>query len=160
MLLSSQHLGEGRLDQTKPEIVTYYNSTKGGVDTLDKLISTYTCKRRTRRWPMVVFSFLIDTAAVNAFVVYTSLVEYQKNKSHRRRLFLFDLGCELIKDFADYTKSHSQMPPIRLNRTSIESTKRGRCKSCPRSLDRKATTKCSACTAFICKDHVFCDACC
>nr|XP_042902448.1 piggyBac transposable element-derived protein 4-like [Parasteatoda tepidariorum] len=39
----------------KPQIILDYNSTKGAVDTLDQLLSTYICKRKTNRWPMIVF---------------------------------------------------------------------------------------------------------
>ncbi|XP_037552794.1 piggyBac transposable element-derived protein 4-like, partial [Nematolebias whitei] len=46
----------------KPEIILDYNKNKGGVDTLDKLTATYTCQRMTRRWPMVVFYNILDTA--------------------------------------------------------------------------------------------------
>jgi hypothetical protein len=31
-------------DQCKPEIITFYNGTKGGVDNLDKMCAQYTCK--------------------------------------------------------------------------------------------------------------------
>ena len=33
----------------KPEIIKYYNKTKGGVDTMDKMLGEYTVKRRTLR---------------------------------------------------------------------------------------------------------------
>ena len=37
-----------------------YNATKGGVDNLDKLVSAYSCKRRTLRWPLVIFFDILD----------------------------------------------------------------------------------------------------
>lgn len=40
---------------TKPEIIKYYNQTKGGVDTMDKMSSEYTVKRRTNRWLLAFF---------------------------------------------------------------------------------------------------------
>ena len=39
----------------KPEIIQFYNSTKGGVDTIDQLCGNYSVTRRTRRWPLCVF---------------------------------------------------------------------------------------------------------
>ena len=35
--------------EKKPEVILYYNSTKSGVDNLDRMMRTYTFKRMTRR---------------------------------------------------------------------------------------------------------------
>ena len=53
LLLSTLH-NDDKVDEKtqKPEIITDYNKTKGGVDTVDQLCKTYTVKRSTRRWPM------------------------------------------------------------------------------------------------------------
>ena len=40
----------------KPEVIHDYNKTKGGVDTFDKMVRGYSCKRKSNRWPMTVFS--------------------------------------------------------------------------------------------------------
>ncbi|KAJ8889165.1 hypothetical protein PR048_008659 [Dryococelus australis] len=50
----------------KPEIVTFYNSTKGGVDVVDKLCATYNTSRNSRRWPMTIFYSLWNIAGINA----------------------------------------------------------------------------------------------
>lgn len=65
ILLSTMH-DTGVVDRTpenqkkKPEIVLFYNATKGAVDTVDKMAHAYTVKRRTKRWPMVMFFNIID----------------------------------------------------------------------------------------------------
>ena len=59
---STLHL-EKKVDTSeykKPQAILNYNSTKGVVDTLDKMISCYTCRRKTKRWPVVVFSNVLD----------------------------------------------------------------------------------------------------
>ena len=33
----------------------YYNSKKGGVDTMNQLIRTYSTKQMTHHWPMAIF---------------------------------------------------------------------------------------------------------
>ena len=38
-----------------PQIVQYYNFTKGGVDSLDQMIGGNSAKRMTGRWPMYFF---------------------------------------------------------------------------------------------------------
>ena len=49
----------------KPDIVTFYNATKGGVDTVDQMSSLYNCARNTRRWLMVIFYRLLNIAGIN-----------------------------------------------------------------------------------------------
>ena len=77
----------------KPAMITYYNKTECGVDTFDQMIGTYTCKRQTRRWPLIMWYNMLDVAALNAFVVFTDQhPEYESGKSHKRRLFLKELA--------------------------------------------------------------------
>ena len=80
----------------KPNIIKYYNQTKGGVDNMDKLLSKYSTKRRTNRWPLSLFFNIIDVSAVAAFVIY--MEHNQKfTSTNRRRKFLKDLSLELCK---------------------------------------------------------------
>ena len=99
VLLSTQHhdaeVHEDREDK-KPEIILHYNRTKGAVDTLDKLLRTYSCQRKCRRWPQVFFGNLVDIAAYNAFVIFLfCFPEFMERKSYRRRLYLEKLAFEL-----------------------------------------------------------------
>ena len=59
----------------KPEIVTFYNSTKGGVDTFDQVIRCYSSKRKTNRWPVALFFNVLDIAAYNAYILYTNDIQ-------------------------------------------------------------------------------------
>lgn len=56
-------------DIQKPEIISYYNSTKGGVDALDEKCSIYSTER-TRRWPLAIFYRLLNISGVNSYVLY------------------------------------------------------------------------------------------
>lgn len=58
-------------EHRKPTIIMDYNKCKGGVDTLDQLVRHYTCKRKTKRWPLAVFCDLLDIAAYDALILYT-----------------------------------------------------------------------------------------
>ncbi|KAJ8938715.1 hypothetical protein NQ314_011370 [Rhamnusium bicolor] len=65
VLLSSMHIGSNEVaddTQKKPEIIQFYNSTKSGVDVVEKLCATYNVGRSTRRWPMVIFFHLLGGA--------------------------------------------------------------------------------------------------
>jgi hypothetical protein len=68
---------------------------KAGVDTIDQMTRTYSCKRKTRRLPLVVF-YMLDISAINAYVIWKALnPNWNSNKSHKRRLYLLHLGKEL-----------------------------------------------------------------
>ena len=101
IVLSSMHTDAGISDRPdkKPEIIMWYNQTKGGVDTLDQMVSTYSTKRMTRRWPMVIFYDMLDICAVNSFVLWTAInPNWHQHNLHRRRLFLKEMGQELVKE--------------------------------------------------------------
>jgi len=57
-------------EHQKPEIILFYNDTKGGVDTKNQMCR-HTCESGTRRWPMAMFYNLVDIdVALNAFVIW------------------------------------------------------------------------------------------
>ena len=54
----SMHMSE-KVEETqsaKPEILKHYNKTKGGVDTMEKMLGEYIVKRQTLRWPLAFFT--------------------------------------------------------------------------------------------------------
>lgn len=158
-------------DKRKPEVVTFYNSTKGGVDTTDQLSSLYSVSRKTRRWPMVVFFCLLNTAGINAQVIVASNKKFAEKIV--RRKFLQELGISLVKPFME-ERVHIVSLPKKL-RSEIkkflpadeepaaprERLARGRCDVCPRSRDRKTPFSCEKCYKMICKEHmkVVCEDC-
>ena len=84
-------------EKKKPEVILFYNSTKGGVDTMDQMLRCYSIKRMTQRWPMVIFYNMVDVSAMNAFIVWTSIhPSTSANKGNERRKFLITLGKELL----------------------------------------------------------------
>ncbi|XP_066260434.1 piggyBac transposable element-derived protein 4-like [Euwallacea similis] len=94
----------------KPVIILDYNKCKGGVDTLDKSVSCYSCRRKTNRWPQVVFSNMLDISAFNAFVLFTAANHNHNWKEGcfaKRRHFLENLGMQLI---TPYIKKRQTLP--------------------------------------------------
>ena len=47
----------------RPEIIKYQDSQQDQ----DRMLQTYTCRRQTRRWPIVLFYNLLDIAAIIPF---------------------------------------------------------------------------------------------
>lgn len=57
-------------DKKKPDIITFYNRTKTGVDLVDQYCQNYNVARNTKRWEMVIFYNLLNVAAINALCIY------------------------------------------------------------------------------------------
>lgn len=81
------------LDSGKPEMIAWYNLTKGGVDSMDEKCAKYSCSRRTRRWPLAIFYEVIDICSANSFIMYGS--HPQNNSS--RFYFVEELADALVK---------------------------------------------------------------
>ncbi|KAF2903357.1 hypothetical protein ILUMI_02824 [Ignelater luminosus] len=89
--------------KNKPEIIHYYNSMKGDVDNMDKMVTYYSTKRRTCRWLPVMFYNMIDVACLASYIIHTS-----KNPLAKKYLFQ-----ELEKSLAMHSiESRSQMPYV------------------------------------------------
>lgn len=100
-MLSTMHHDKAiNLDvKSKSDIQLFYNSTKAGVDTADKMCKQYTVRSMTRRWPMVHMQNMIDVCGVNAYTLW-SMNEGQEEYEtrHNRRKFLLTLAHELAID--------------------------------------------------------------
>ena len=68
---SDASIDESIGDKQKLSVVTFYNGTKGGLDTADKKCAATFCSRRTNRWPISLFHSLIEKVCLNFFVIYS-----------------------------------------------------------------------------------------
>lgn len=93
----------------RPEIIQFYDRTKGGVDALDELIATYRCRRKVNRWPVALFCHMLDISACNAFIIHTKMnPSWQwsiEAKNARRKFFLKELGQSLCSPYTQRHKS-------------------------------------------------------
>ena len=100
ILLSTMHsdasIDETTRDKQKPSVVTFYNETKGGVDTADKKCAATSCSRRTNRWPMSLLYSLVNKVCLNSFVTY--VWNNDEDGLRLRREFLRHLGKELLRE--------------------------------------------------------------
>ena len=78
----------------KPEMLIFYNATKGGVVTVDQMSSLYNFTRNTRRWPLVIFYSLLCIAGTNGVIIYCK----NWNEPMQRRKCLGKLWLELVDD--------------------------------------------------------------
>lgn len=94
-LLSTMHYTRATNENGKEEINQYYNKTKGGVDVMDQMLSKYTTKRKTNRWPLALFFNMLDVAALAAYCVFSKLNPEKSKRRSSRRYFLTQLGKDL-----------------------------------------------------------------
>eukprot|EP00064_Thunnus_orientalis_P011091 superscaffoldBa00001567_g11121 len=168
LLLSTKHREPAVSDteKKKPTIFTDYNRCKGGVDNMDKLVSIYSCRKKTCRWPMVLFYNMLDVSAHNAFVLWTSVdSSWNQAKKFRRRLFLDELGKMLVspqmarRQRLPHTPAAAAMV-ARLRQQDTDPDpdsdnnpkKRRLCELCTGKRKKTATT-CIKCGKCACKDH-------
>ena len=156
VLLSTMHAdAEIDAESGKPAMVLDYNATKGSVDAVDQMCHTYSVQRKTRRWPLAQFYNCLNLAGINSFVIFCCrFPQFELGKSHRRRLFLKELGRSLLQPWlrirAMTSGLHSeQLVALKslghISRTQEVSTrsqprmqsKRKRCAFCPYKDDRK-----------------------
>lgn len=172
ILLSSQHNSADvvREAKNKPEIILFYNNTKGGVDTVDWMVKKYTCRRISRRWPVVLFLNLVDLALLSAYIIWnlTHPEQLQTVKRGRRKLFLRSVGEALIKPHIRLREAHGTpqvkrtiqeagfsqaVDEIPSARQPASPVKRRRCYKCPQSKDGKFKTICVDCKKNLCPQH-------
>lgn len=91
----------------KPEIIGFYNATKGGVDTLDMKCSNYSANRKTRRWPLAVFYHIIAVAGSNAHTLHAM---YKENKKMTRYNFTREVAFGLVHNYLQMRLGISNLP--------------------------------------------------
>lgn len=177
VLISTMHSNSNDIDSTtgdakKPEIISFYNTTKGGVDTVDKMCGTYTVGRRCKRWPLVIFFRILDIAGINSQVIFVSNNPETKTV---RRLFLRGLGLDLLKlqvskrvttktvprSLRLEAAKYANLPVEKLKQSSSQNRSSGRCIVCPRNKDKKTKCSCYKCNNFMCQNHMklICESC-
>ncbi|XP_069604265.1 piggyBac transposable element-derived protein 4-like [Ranitomeya imitator] len=168
ILLSTMHHDES-IDtndrKQKPEIILHYNKTKRGVDKMDEMITEYSCKRQTKRWPVALFSNILDVSSLNSYIVYCQTnPEFHANRNDKRRLFLTELCYELLMPTMlerSSTKCLSRQITEAMIRCGIcfqeqpeqREKKRKRCYICPAKKERKSERFCSTCRQNVCREH-------
>lgn len=166
VLISNTH-HEKSIDheKKKPEMITFYNKTKCGVNVLDMKCAIYSSGRRTRRWPQAVFYRMVNIASSNCFILYLC---YRGCPVLTRFKFVKDLANELIKPFLE---ARLQVPTLRrdvreevmeilaVNQSTRQvpgiipsdtMQKRKTCSKCPSAKKPKTQYKCIRCDNAIC----------
>ena len=165
-LLSTMHGTQRNLaskEDGKSEIVDFYNSTKSGVDTLDKVVRGYSSKRKYSRWPCHVFFTLCDCAVYFAYnMMKSTSVSCTESHYEFKRNLAYELAMPFVKQrmiipgLKFSVKSAISAVGLQFEKPRPQSTVRGgqgRCHLCSRNRDRKSRTRCSNCDRYVCPEH-------
>lgn len=167
-LLSTMH-GQPNIDSStkKPEMIHFYNNTKGAVDTVDQICSGMSCNRKTNRWPQCIFYNILNLCIINAYVIYVSNMVRQRQKSLKRRAFVQKLADDLIepwlreryetvtlrKNIKANIKDILQIENVVPNTSQAQPNKRKICAVCPYQKHRMTKVYCHSCRKAICGEH-------
>ena len=119
---------------------------------------------------MRLFYGIIDSAALNAFVIFTENVpNFGEHKKEKRQKFLKELALSLIiphecQDFEVQQTTQDVKQFIRIcgilpatspapGTTQRHSAQRKRCYICPRPKDKKTKFICNECNNFVCEEQ-------
>lgn len=165
-LLSTTHEKGTVAERTgKADIVEFYNSTKGAVDTFDEMSSNMSCSRKTRRWPLCIFFGLINSTLVNAYIIYVHNMVANKKKPLCRRDFAKQINEDLTKQ---HLQARLQVPHLKRHlKCKIEEllgeetparepepvVGRKICAFCPSKKRRMTRFSCFECKKFYCGEH-------
>jgi hypothetical protein len=125
--LVSNYIGSGQLETIRrwdkkqkmyvnierPEIVTVYNTSMGGVDKIDQLISYYRTFIRSRKWTLRMIVHAFDFIVANYWLQYLKDADhYYINKKKRKDLlhFRMELAENLIKENQNITPTRRGRP--------------------------------------------------
>ncbi|CAK1596514.1 unnamed protein product [Parnassius mnemosyne] len=154
----------------KPEIIMYYNQTKGGVDTFDQMCSSMSCSRKTNRWPMSMFYGILNIAFVNSYVIYCHNILAKNEKPLNRRGYMKKLSAQLSESWMKERLEAPTLPkhvrdnianilpkPVVQNDTDNEeeppAKKRRYCTFCTNKKKRMSKMTCVKCRKTVCGEH-------
>ena len=118
---------------TKPAIIDLYNSAQFGIDRVDKMCRLYSNKAGGRRWPVNVFSKMIDMAGMNSRTIFV----LASGNSVSRSQFLVNLAEQLVESYRSSRSVSESLPAI-----SQQSEQRRKCHICHKNKTRVACIKC------------------
>jgi len=157
-LHSNSDCSSARSD-SKPDAVNDYNHGKGGVDLLDSCIEDFSVKRKTTRYPLVLFFNMIDVAVYNSYLIA------RHNPSHvfkHRKEYMKNLSVALANEnmMVRANKSHvysqakENFAAFGFERPEQRSTTSRNPGKCHFFQCRKSTrTRCAQCRGWCCKTH-------
>lgn len=144
---------------------------------MDKLLTEYTVKRKTNRWPLAFFYNMVDVAALCAYIIY---MEHNPRfrSTDKRRKFLKDLAKQLcipaiesrvtiskvvakpfVRSSMEIVLGRHIIQPVVRDEPSRDDSGRipvvGSCTACRQFNQRQRKTRklCHVCRKPVCNEH-------
>jgi len=163
-----------------PPAIIQYTKRMGGVDRLDHLRGSYSVSRRSRRWWMRIFYFIVDCSIVNAHILHSSVHPDDSLTMLQFRTLLFRAvinnyssrdrranvtGQYFIRRRSTHKsvqKNHGVPADIRLNSVGVHMPQSlqafRRCRLCStRTNNKRSEVQCGACRVALCAIPCFAD---
>nr|CAH7725495.1 unnamed protein product [Callosobruchus chinensis] len=171
LLYSTMHddgtIDENTGDYFKPELVTFYNMTKGGVDVVDLLKSYYDVSRISCRWPLTIFFSLLNIGAINSQIIHhsntgikmerkdflKSLAFYLMRPHQIKRFSVPNLPIDLKMSIKRIAKIEDESTISQKDAPSVSADQSSFCAFCPRRANKKTKKYCHQCRRPICPTH-------
>ncbi|CAB4065594.1 unnamed protein product [Lepeophtheirus salmonis] len=146
-----------------------YNRHKGDVDNLDMVIGAYSCRRMTARWPLAIFAISLTFPLTCLCNLERDQSDRMFHKSHKRRVFLEQLGKVIVAPFIERSKNVPRTeasaqivksfpsaglpdrPDDQASTSTFKASKRKRCQFCPKEKGNNTNNTCFKCNKCICK---------
>jgi hypothetical protein len=136
--------------------VAAYKKNQPAVEVIDVIMHYYTTMQHTNDWTMSLFFTLLNIAAVNAQVIWSS---QNIGRIVKRRSFITELATSLL-ECEDLLSPIDDLPLRKHKFSSLQMGKppymnRRRCRICVKTTKRDRRTKhsCIKCGQFICMEH-------
>ena len=157
-----------RSSRNAPKVAADYNKFMGGVDQLDALRGTYTCRIKAKKWYFSLLWWMLDVAMINAHHVYCVEEGKAKRKPMTRDKFIKSVVESLIAKDEDPDAAEVENDGSGRKRARNEAgtmcekvrpctfDRRRQCKNCynRRGVISKQNTGCSTCEAPLCVDCI------
>ena len=146
-----------------PQSVKLYNSYMGGVDVADQLRKTYSCRRKSKKWWLPLFYFLVDVSVVNSYILH-------RETPHASKLtlkeFILELSSELMSSYCSRKRSAQSSPDAPPSARFCgrhfpsRNGKLGQCRICSKDgIRRRVVYSCLECDpkgpVFLCAEPCF-----
>lgn len=143
-----------------PTCVKGYNKYMGGVDLCDQKRKLFSCSRKSIRWYMRLFWFLIDVCVVNAYIMEQLSPHHCKRSQKDFRLDLANVYIRLENTRKRPGRPRSLPIPVRLTDRHFSekvSGSRRRCCVCAKRyhLEKRTCYQCSICSVALCPGTCF-----